>query len=311
MRFEPPDFSRLKWKVFQFHVEFLRETPWAERGAHVWSGILHGRLKRALRDRSCQRIGECKGRCYGGVADCRYAAVFQPDRVLIDGKMTDPPSPLILRWQQAPASGDSFKPGEVAVFDIVFLGPAMEVIGDIVQILSDMSDAGPRWTPEFRLLQVVPGIDPTKDRAWLELADFNNYKAPMMARIHVMTPWVVDRKNSRNRAEPEEWEPRFPMVWTAVHRRIVDFLRIAYAPRMASPPDLRPLLETIQTLDFDWRMETWCFHKEKGVEFSGLVGSLSVTGDLQPFWGLLAASQLLHIGGKAGVGAGRIELEVL
>lgn len=234
-----------------------------------------------------------------GAKHCAYAELFQPDKLRFEhNQIVDAPSPILLRWFGTPSNGDSFEPGEFGEFEIVFIGPAMDRIGLVVQALFEMSDEGPMWQPDFRIIQVIPGILPDTRRSWMTHDDFDDPIPPRALILRLATPWV---------GVPDNID--FRTLWEAVYRRQYRYLRAAFAPKMALPTNHHAeVYNRVRTSEVVGRVETWRFHTDP---CQGWVGAMKVEGDLRPWWSNLLVAQLLHLGQKTGMGAGRLELEVI
>lgn len=88
-----------------------------------------------------------------------------------------------------------------------------------------------------------------------------------------------------------------------------------HVPRAAVDWDLQPLLQRSDGVRvagaalrwLDW--ERWSQRQGAAMKLGGLVGTLTLEGDLAPFAPLLRAAEILHAGKGAVFGLGKVEVE--
>jgi hypothetical protein len=86
-------------------------------------------------------------------------------------------------------------------------------------------------------------------------------------------------------------------------------------PGAAVDWDFQPLLQRsdgVQVTGADLRWldwERWSQRQNAAMKLGGLVGSLTLGGDVSPFAPLLRAAEILHAGKGAVFGLGKVELE--
>jgi CRISPR/Cas system endoribonuclease Cas6 (RAMP superfamily) len=79
-------------------------------------------------------------------------------------------------------------------------------------------------------------------------------------------------------------------------------------------PDFSQLAEHAQTITCEKKL-TWCHlqryssRQQQKMRFDGVLGSISLTGELQPFLPMLQAGQWLHIGNKTSFGMGHYSID--
>ena len=79
-------------------------------------------------------------------------------------------------------------------------------------------------------------------------------------------------------------------------------------------PDFSELAEHALTVSCEKKL-TWCHlqrystRQQQKMRFDGVLGSISLTGELQPFLSMLQAGQWLHIGNKTSFGMGHYTID--
>lgn len=292
----------MRWRMLRFQIVFLNEVEyWNASGVQVWSGVLHGRIKRAFRDHFCTlREGQCRTHCRSSSEGCQYAALFQ--RKPLDARRSVP-SPIIVRSNAPPAEGLAFKAGEWGEVEVVLIGPAIDVVGQLIDRMMTISERGPQWEPDFQIAAIQPAIGPEPGSYDWALSDLSMEKPPQRALVRLVTPWI-----------PTLEAPDFGRIWQATFRRQYRLLGPAFAPGLAIPEDRSDLLDLVRTRVVSGDSQTWRYHKRPDatpIEESGWVGEIEIAGDLGSWWANLRACEFLHLGQQTAMGAGRVELERL
>jgi len=307
-----------------FPVARLRLHARVERAVH-WPEY-EGSALRGLWGHALRRLACATGRhdCDGCPlhARCAYPLLFEPQPAPGDTRHADMTPPYVIE-----PAGQSrvLVEGDAYAFDLVVFGAAL---AELDLVLRAWRAALARDIGPARGAMRLEGVDlVAADGAaqpWLDLRPaalrpppiahvrlVSAANAPRAIRVHLRTPLHVKRGGRPLR--PHELSAA-DVVW-AVVRRVADVCELHlgrptgfdFAALKAAAGALR-----LADADLDWlELRRWSNRQQRHTPLAGLVGSLSVEGELAPFWPALHLGRWLHAGGKASFGLGRYELQPL
>jgi len=305
----------------------LRFTLQAEEPAMLpefQGSMLRGAFGHALRRLACslgpeQPCATCPLR-----RACAYPRLFEPVR-------TAEPVPSFLRgigevarpYVFEPRSGGGrLAPGEPLGFDLLLFGQAVELQAYAILAVRRMAAAGlGTRRARFRLARAeAVAVDPL---APPHLLFENGAPRDVSPAPAVAPPWeplpgpaVTLRFLTPLRLKVRDHltdRPRFRDLAFAMLRRTLE-LAHAHVPGAALDWDIRPLLEKAQAVrvaaaDLAWQdQERWSQRQKTSMLLGGIVGTMTLEGDLTPFTSLLRTAEVVHLGKGATFGLGQMKL---
>lgn len=305
-----------------FPVARLRLRARVERAVH-WPEY-EGSALRGLWGHALRRLICATGQpaCDGCplLARCAYPALFEPQPVPGDKRHADPAPPYVIEPVAQPrvlAEGDGY------AFDLVVFGAALAEVDLVVRAWqvalardigptrgalrlegADLVDTQGAAQPWLDLRAAAPRPSPL---APVPLARAGDAPARMQVRLH--TPLHVKRGGRPLR--PHELTAA-DWAW-AVVRRVADVCELHLGqPTGFDFAALKAAAGALRRTDaeLDWlELRRWSNRQQRHTPQAGIVGSLTVEGDLAPFWPALQLGCWLHAGGKASFGLGRYAIE--
>ncbi|HEY2739258.1 MAG TPA: CRISPR system precrRNA processing endoribonuclease RAMP protein Cas6 [Thermoanaerobaculia bacterium] len=251
---------------------------------------------------------------------CAYPRLFEPVRAA-------EPAPSFLRGIDEVArpyvfeprsDGGRLAPGEPLGFDLLLFGQTVELQAYAILAVQRMALAGlGTRRSRFRLAR-VEAIDPAAPPLLLveDGVSLDVPPAPPVvprweplsgsaATLRFLTPLrlkVHDHLTDR---------PRFRDLAFAILRRTLE-LAHTHVPSAALDWDIRPLLDQTQEVrvtatDLVWQdQKRWSQRQKTSMRLGGVVGTMTLEGDLSPFAALLRTAEVVHLGKGATFGLGQI-----
>jgi len=291
----------------RFHLHGL-----VERGIHFTDfagSALRGAFGHALRRAACV-TGQPECPACPLYRRCAYPAIFQPPPPLTAHRAYSKVQPPYVI--EPPAPGPlTVQPGKEFRFGLVLIGPAIHklplVAGAFRHALKDID----RGSVQLRRIVSETGalvMDlATMETSGLPSRTLTVPPAPAQltqARLQFSTPFALARNGKEL---PVRDITARELLMSLVRRTAelsevhlgqaldVDFRQLAQATAaIAIDADLRPL-----------RFNRYSSRQHRSIAMAGSLGSITLRGDLTPFWPFLHLGQWLHVGKKCPFGFGR------
>lgn len=261
---------------------------------------------KSLRDLSCiTGAPQCRG-C-PALGSCGYGILFEPPArsagaAGLTQHYTELPQPYILSpLAQQPGSTDIF-------LDLTLIGRASRRWREVLD-----AAAAIRLHDQFLQLQEARPLPVNAGSpAKLGLAETPQPPAaPTQLRLVFQHPLRL-RRNNRN-LRPEAFD--FAVFFTALARRISMLHDQEQATALAA--DYRQLAAQAKAITirqprldwFDWKR--YSARQRRSIPMGGIVGEVTIAGEIAPLWPWLWVGQWLHVGKSAVMGLGRYRLEPL
>jgi hypothetical protein len=312
--FDPPNF--LTWRIIRFILE--AETP-AVLPAYKGS-TFHGALDRAFYHMVCAVRGKKCEECLLN-SDCLYVRLFQPSYPKSHPhalKFKTAPRPYVLKPPLTVKC--DFSKSDHLEFELVLLGPAMDVLPYYVYAVTEMGKRGlGKKRGKFNLLRVEeiiggePAIIFESGAGMLSVAPDRFIPATAMThenlnfiRLQFLTPLrIVKNKHLVTRLT-------FPVLFENLAHRLT-LLTEMYG-RRENLPDFSKLAQhakDIHVAESKLRWHDWkrySGNQDAYMKFGGLAGAIAFEGDLTPFIPYLALGSQVHIGQKTTFGLGHYKI---
>jgi hypothetical protein len=303
----------------------LRATLSAEEAVVLppfLGSMLRGAFGHALRRMVCvmgpeQACVEC-----GLRHSCGYTRIFEP---YVEGE----PPPFLHGIDQAVRpyvfepldEGGRLAPGGTVRFDLLLFGQAAELAAYTVLAVERMARVGlgARRVP-FRL-QKVEALSPDGSAQEVFRAGAPLSGARISAAVPEAAPLPVGEVTLRFETplrikvrDHLNDRPRFRDLAFNMLRRILELAHF-HVPGAVIDWNFRPLLEQaddIRILAADLAWHDWeRFSQRQGttMKLGGLVGTVTLAGDLAPFTPLLRAAEVVHVGKGATFGLGKVSVD--
>lgn len=280
---------------------------------------LRGIFGQSLRKVACVTgMDNCRG-C-PMVSRCGYKALFEPDFALNPLRSSQHVAPAYV-LKPAPQSPRELGIGEIYSFDFILLNSAREWLAtaliawrralsesigpcDGTAVLTDASlvtDSG----------HLLPLLDRTglKSVAPEQLAESHiglaeEYQFPSAVTVAWQTPVRLKRAGqllNHNELEASDF-------LLAVARRITEVSSLHMQKEIAI--DYRRARELATAVrctsrELNWiPLLRWSNRQQRKMPLSGVGGSITLQGDIAPFWLMLRVGEVLHVGGKTSFGLG-------
>ena len=284
---------------------------------NYYSGsMLRGAFGRSLRKTVCvTRQNDCKSCLL--YRQCTYPKVFETPAPLQSNfqQFSQIPNAYIIEpppmWSKQLAVGDVFS------FNIVLIGQAISALPIVIYALETALQAGLGvdhvktelidvvFEPDY-LSQVIYQAD--KDRLLLAVPDF---KPPVLSateqiNLQLLTPLRIQQHGqvlSKNMQAKD-----FLLALLRRYYLLQEFHTLDY-----TPPNFKALAQLAATItiehNFHWcEWERYSHRQKQKMTFTGVLGELSLQGELTPFLPLLQAGLWLHVGNKTTFGMGRYQV---
>jgi hypothetical protein len=253
---------------------------------------------------------------------CAYPRLFEPAR-------NEGPVASFLRGLDEVARpyvfeprsrGGRLAPGEPLGFDLLLFGQAVELQAYALLAVQRMALAGlGTRRARFRLTR-AEAVDPIAPPRLLfeDGAPLDVPPAPGVAPSWepLPGPAVTLQFLTRLRLKVRDHltdRPRFRDLAFAMLRRTLELAQ-AHVPGAALDWDIRPLLDQarevrIAAADLAWQdQERWSQRQQASMRLGGIVGTMTLEGDLTPFTALLRTAEVIHLGKGATFGLGQMKL---
>ena len=278
-----------RWRL---HWQVSRTVHWPD----YEGSALRGLFGHALRQLACS-TGQpaCTGCPL--LQRCAYPALFAPPPATVTHRPgAEPAAPWVL--QPLPGTPRLLPPGSVYSTDLVLIGPAISrhalVLAAWQRALAD------HVGPQRGAAQWLGADAPSQLGVALPSAN----AAPAAVTVVLRTPLRIKRGGEVLRPaalQGADW--LFALV-----RRAADVCELQLQqPSGFDFPALKRAAQAVQTLNpqLHWQAgQRWSNRQQQHTPLDGVVGRVTLTGDLRPFWPLLHLGQWLHVGGKTSFGLG-------
>jgi hypothetical protein len=282
----------------------LRATLRAEEPARLppfQGSMLRGAFGHALRRAVCvmgpaQPCETCTARQV-----CAYTRIFE---TFVEGEVLPPflkgidqaVRPYVFEPQESPPE---LAPGETLSFDLLLFGRAAEYQAYAAVALERMAEAGlAAGRRRFSLASLEPLPGSTHPAAPLPHPEKLTLRFPTPLRIKVRGHFA-DRPPSFRTLAFHTIRRVLEMAWFHVPGAEVDW-------------DFRPFLDRADAIrttaaDLRWHdWERWSNRQNAAMKLGGLVGTMTLEGELAPFAELLRLAEVVHVGKGATFGLGRV-----
>lgn len=284
--------------------------------------MLRGAFGHALRRLVCamgpeQPCGTCPLR-----RACVYPRIFEPVR-------GDGPPPPFLRGVEEVARPYVFEPGSPGGslprggslgFDLLLFGQAAALQAYAILAVQRMAEAGlgTRRT-RFRLARVEALAPPAPPSLLFDQGTLLDVppasptvpcSEPLPGASMTLRFLTPLRLKVRDRLTDQ---PRFRDLAFAMLRRTLEIAH-AHVPGAAVDWEFRPLLDQasnvrIAATALTWQdQERWSQRQQTSMRLGGVVGTLILEGNLEPFGPLLRTAEVIHLGKGATFGLGQVSL---
>ncbi|ASF46384.1 CRISPR system precrRNA processing endoribonuclease RAMP protein Cas6 [Methylovulum psychrotolerans] len=303
----------LSFHRYQFN--FTLDTP-----LHLdfYAGsLLRGVFGHALRKVSCMTKLNVCAEC-PLYRTCPYPTVFESPPPLHHNlqKFSQIPNPYLL---EPPALGHkAYKAGEALSFSMVLIGPAIAQLPLIIFAWQQAFAQGVGKYQSTARLKAVSVVD-TQNRHHLVYDPQTQPSMQAHAPVHIpalagqetlalafLTPLHI-QKQGKVLADNMTAKD-FLMALIRRHYLLHEF----YGNNYQAPPfsALAAHAETIRSQTaFHWcHWQRYSNRQQQKMRFDGVLGQISLSGDLRPFLPMLQAGQWLHIGNKTTFGMGRYQI---
>ncbi|MBM4273114.1 MAG: CRISPR system precrRNA processing endoribonuclease RAMP protein Cas6 [Deltaproteobacteria bacterium] len=254
---------------------------------------------------------------------CLYVAIFEPPAPTgysDAAKFSQAPRPYVLNPPLTPRQ--VFHPDETLDFELVLIGPAISAIPYFIHILEDMGRRGlGSERGKYELQQVMVrqpgGAFPVYANATGALTAFVPESGPMArpedeqtnkVALEFLTPLRLKEKSDL------VTHLSFPLFFDTLSRRL-SLLGTFYGNNIKIPDFslFRARTEKVDISDndlrwFDW--ERYSRRQDAVMKLGGLMGRVTLHGDLGPFIPYLRLAEQVNIGQGTTFGLGRMRLAI-
>jgi hypothetical protein len=304
----------------------LRFTLQAEEPAllpEFQGSMLRGAFGHALRRLACsmgpaQPCGTCPLRRV-----CAYPRLFEPVRA-------GEPAPSFLRGIDEAArpyvfeprsGGGRLAPGESLGFDLLLFGQAVELQAYAILAVQRMAAAGlGTRRSRFRLARaeaidpVAPPLLLVEDGVSLDVSPGASGGSALGAAVRLRRDSPLPDPVAPQSARPSHRPSTLPR--SRLRHPAARTLELAqtHGPSAALDWDIRPLLDQAQEVrvaatDLVWQdQKRWSQRQKTSMRLGGVVGTMTIEGDLSLFAALLHTAEVIHLGKGATFGLGQVKL---
>ncbi|MFB3787122.1 MAG: CRISPR system precrRNA processing endoribonuclease RAMP protein Cas6 [bacterium] len=251
---------------------------------------------------------------------CPYPALFETPAATgtqAVRRMRDIPHPILIVPPLRHAK--RYRPGDTLAFEIVLLGQAAQRLPYLIFAVNEMAGQGlgVKRGP-FHLAGVTDGDGQPlydvelgqllRDPTPRNLGEILHGEAPESVRVILETPLRVKAEGSLLAREIDAADFLRPAC-----RRLWSLIRFhGHDPQ--GEWDFHSLWEKEklpELLDRNlrwWDLSRYSNRQKNSLKIGGLTGHFTLRGNLQPWWGILRAVELVHLGKGTIMGLGRIRL---
>lgn len=305
--------TELPLDLARFRLDYGVESP---LHLHYFAGSqLRGAFGHALRRTVCvTRLKDCRDCAL--YRTCAYPEIFEtpaPEQHRLQ-KFSQAPHPYVI--EPPPLGARDYRPGETLSFGLVVMGRGLRHLPYFIhawqQALGRRAGLGGGSARLTGVSYLPPeGPDqPVYDGQALTRPDIRPPAAPDLgeaARLRFDTPL---RLQGGGAVRGHAMTARDLLIGLA--RRY--WLLAEFHQDVSPTVDFRRLAEQAAAIELDgelrWRdWRRYSSRQQQGMVLGGVIGAVTLRGDLTPFAGLLAAGQWTHLGKNASFGLGRYRLE--
>jgi CRISPR/Cas system endoribonuclease Cas6 (RAMP superfamily) len=303
----------LNYQRYQFN--FILNTPL--RLDYYAGSLLRGVFGHALRKVSCMTKLKVCAEC-PLQRSCPYTTVFEmpPPQQHSLQAFSQIPNPYVI--EPPPLGSKVYQAGEELSFSMVLIGPAIAQLPLIIFAWQQAFAQGISKYQSTARLRVVTAVDAQHQHhivydpqtqtsihahAPLQMPTLPQQKS---VTLSFQTPLHI-QKQGKVLAEKMTAKD-FLMALIRRYGLLHEFYGTAY-----QAPQFSQLAAHAETLNgqahFQWcHWQRYSNRQQQKMRFDGVLGDLTLSGDLQPFLPMLQAGQWLHIGSKTTFGMGHYQL---
>ncbi len=254
---------------------------------------------------------------------CPYPALFETPAATgtqAVKRMRDIPHPILIVPPLRHAK--RYRPGDTLAFETVLLGPATQRVPYLIFAVNEMAGQGLGMERSpFQLAAVTeregqPLYDGERGQLLrepepLNLGEILQPQAPASVRVVLETPLRVKAGGSLLAREIEAAD-----FLCLAGRRLGALIRF-HGHDPAGGFDFRSRMEKealpeLRDRHLRWRdLSRYSNRQKSSLKIGGLTGHFTLRGNLQPWWGILQAVELVHLGKGTIMGLGQIRLQPL
>ncbi|SJM89918.1 conserved hypothetical protein [Crenothrix polyspora] len=306
--------NELTFQRYQFN--FILETPLR---LDFYSGsLLRGVFGKALRQLSCMTKMKVCSDC-PLYRSCPYTTVFEmPPPVQHQlQNFSQIPSPYLI--EPPPLGSKVYQAGEMLSFSMVLMGQAIAQLPLIIFAWQKAFASGVgRFNSTARLMTVVLASD--KPQIIYDYACDNAVQPhalstpPPLATQNALTLNFTTPLHIQKQGKVLGHDMTAKDFLLALIRRY--YLLQEFYGHDYQPPNFSQLAELAQqiicTSNFTWcQWQRYSNRQQQKMRFDGVLGRLTLTGDLSIFLPMIQAGQWLHIGNKTTFGMGLYTIEAI
>jgi len=284
---------------------------------------LRGAFGAAFR-RICCMLSNTDCRICAARAACAYLYVFEtppPEGVQMIPPNASAPHPFVIE----PPLGDrtSLEPGEDFHFDLVLIGRGINYLPYFVCSFKEMGNRGiGRGRGQFDVTTVggreIDGSEKTvydslhgsfvDSYSVIGMDDAANENCDRIT-VEFLTPTRIQQDGKLQDSLP------FDLLLKNLLRRIA-LLSLFHGENSRADFDHRVLIDGAKTIavtsqDLCWHdWERYSSRQDTRMKLGGLLGSITYSGDLSPFWKYLKFGELIHVGKGTTFGLGKYQLKI-
>lgn len=279
-------------------------------------GLWRSALGQRMRRRACiTGAPTCKDCSVG--KHCGYGDQFETPptagRGQLSARYPEPPHPYVLSPHRAQDEGDN---GRRYTLDLILIGRAANYLPDWLAVTRSVELDGVTLSREsLALCPPRQGADPEAVTP-AQLLDAKPQlpatpAPPQRARLRVRHPLRLRRRNKY--LGPDHFD--FPTFFNTLTRRASMLYEVEHCQspredfRQLAAQAQRVVVEVVDLSWFEW--SRYSARQRRRIPMDGVVGSITISGDLAPVWPWLWLGQWLHVGKGAVMGLGRYRLEML
>lgn len=272
----------------------------------VWRSAFGARLRR----NSCITGADACGGCRVQTA-CAYGRLFEPapdtEAVGLHARFRDPPRPYVISPRHA---GGYYRAGQPLVVELLLFASAIRELASVRRVAARLSLRGAPLRPLD-----ISALDAHGEAAAISGANAAGFvpeppAVPKRVRLRIEHPLRLRRDGKY--LDDRAFSP--DAFFTALLRRVSSLHDGANKPPLSADYAAlaRHAAERIVVQDarlewFDWQRRS--ARQGRWVPMGGVVGELTLGGDLAPLWPWLWIGQWTHVGKGAVMGLGRYRLE--
>lgn len=233
-------------------------------------------------------------------------------------RMRDIPHPILIVPPLRHAK--RYRPGDTFAFEVVLLGQAIKRMPYLIFAVNEM--AGQGLGADRRPFQLMDVLDRegqsfydvdqgqiVQDPLPVHVGESIQFEAPESVRVILETPLRMKAHGalmSKEIVVADFLRQAFRRLWS---------LALYHGQEPLREADIRPLLESgalpeIQSSRLHWKdISRYSNRQKSSLKIGGLLGHFTLCGNLQPWWRILQAVEMLHLGKSTVMGLGKILLE--